>query len=646
MPTLFPPTAPALRSAFLLAGSLLLSGCSLLSKNSSSDAAAAAVPSGPPSFSVTVDAPDDVRDLLEKHMELVRFSQHPDLRRREVVSLLNAADANIRDLIGTLGYFSPDVELQLSDTPDAAAPLAVTVKVNPGTPTTIRSAYIRFSGTNAAEAISAGQRDAVRLQWSLTPGERFTQSAWSGAKNQGLRSLQAERFPTASIASSRADIDADTQRAELSIDYTPGPAYYFGPLQLNYSLRPSEQAAADAAADAASDSAAPAPRYDPDGMRRIARLPVGHVYQQTTLLDAQQRLANSGYFDSVFLTLDTDAAAPGDSEVHAPVIAQVREAQLQKWVFGVGASTDTGARLSIDHIHNRVPGLGWRAVSKLQLDTKNPLLSTRLVDLPNEEGWAWFATAKAEREKLGDYDANSLQLRFGRIKSADHIDRNYYLQYDLTKLQGTGAPPTSSSVTANYGWTGRYFNNPASPTSGFGFAWEAGAGTTLTPAREPFGRVAARWLTLIGLGDPDAAGKRQSRLALRASGGAVIARTGVDIPATQLFLTGGDTTVRGYRYQSIGVENELDKVISGRYMLAGSVEWQRPITVRGNRSDWEHTLFIDAGSVADKTNQMTIYTGVGTGIRWASPVGPLQADVAYGIQTQKIRLHLRMGFTF
>ena len=626
----------------MLAGSLLLSGCSLLSKDRSTDASAAAVPSGPPSFSVEVQAPDDVRQLLQKHLELVRFSQHPDLRRREVVSLLNAADTNIRDLIGTLGYFSPQIELQLKDTPDAKTPLAVTVKVEPGPPTTIRTADIRFSGPNATETHSDWQREAVRSNWSLTPGERFTQSAWGGAKSQGLRSLQAQRFPTASIAHSKADIDADTQQADLSIDYAPGPAYYFGPLQLSYSLRPSEEAAAQADEDAAS----PTPRYDPDGMRRIARLPVGEEYKQTALLDAQQRLANSGYFDSVFLTLDTDAATPGSNEVHAPVIAQVREAQLQKWVFGVGASTDTGPRLSIDHIHNRVPGLGWRAVSKLQLDTKNPLLSTRLIDLPNEDGWAWFATAKAEREPLGDYDANSVQLRFGRIKSADRIDRNYYLQYDLSKLQGAGAPPTSSSFTANYGWTGRYFNNPTSPTSGFGFAWEVGGGTTLTPAREPFGRVAARWLTLIGLGDPDQAGRRQSRLALRATGGAVIAKTGVEIPASQLFLSGGDTTVRGYRYQSIGVENELDKVISGRYMVAGSVEWQRPITVRGNRSDWEHTVFIDAGSVADKTNQMTLYTGVGTGIRWASPVGPLQADVAYGVQSQKIRLHLRMGFTF
>ena len=98
------------------------------------------------------------------------------------------------------------------------------------------------------------------------------------------------------------------------------------------------------------------------------------------MLDAQQRLVSSGYYDSVFLTL-ADSPQSGQTEqqrdderknlpaeVTSPVIAKVREAKLQKWVFGVGVSTDTGPRLSVDHIYNKVPGLEWRAVSKFQLE--------------------------------------------------------------------------------------------------------------------------------------------------------------------------------------------------------------------------------------------------------------------------------------
>jgi translocation and assembly module TamA len=38
--------------------------------------------------------------------------------------------------------------------------------------------------------------------------------------------------------------------------------------------------------------------------------------------------------------------------------------------------------------------------------------------------------------------------------------------------------------------------------------------------------------------------------------------------------------------------------------------------------------------------------GVGAGVRWRSPVGPLQIDVAYGVATHQLRLHLSVGFTF
>src|SRR2546427_13282856 len=72
------------------------------------------------------------------------------------------------------------------------------------------------------------------------------------------------------------------------------------------------------------------------------------------------------------------------AQVTTPVIAQVREAQMQKWVFGVGMSTDTGPRLSVDHIHNRLPWLGWRAVTRMRFDRKNPLISTQWTALPDE----------------------------------------------------------------------------------------------------------------------------------------------------------------------------------------------------------------------------------------------------------------------
>lgn len=104
--------------------------------------------------------------------------------------------------------------------------------------------------------------------------------------------------------------------------------------------------------------------------------------------------------------------------------------------------------------------------------------------------------------------------------------------------------------------------------------------------------------------------------------------------------------VRGYGYRKIGARTENDLLFGGRYMAVGSVEWQRPFAVRGNVTDFESTVFADAGAVADRVGDLSPQVGVGAGVRWRSPVGPLQADLAYGLKAKSVRLHLRLGFTF
>ncbi|HQX67498.1 MAG TPA: BamA/TamA family outer membrane protein, partial [Ottowia sp.] len=112
------------------------------------------------------------------------------------------------------------------------------------------------------------------------------------------------------------------------------------------------------------------------------------------------------------------------------------------------------------------------------------------------------------------------------------------------------------------------------------------------------------------------------------------------------FRTGGDTTVRGYGWRRIGVPVGSGLVGPGRYMALGSVEWQRPIL----RQRWpgllEHTLFIDVGSVANQATALRPHWGVGTGLRLITPVGPMQLDIAYGLKSKEIRLHMTVGFVF
>ncbi|MGM2726227.1 hypothetical protein ACS2Q2_29525, partial [Bacillus cereus group sp. Bce009] len=91
----------------------------------------------------------------------------------------------------------------------------------------------------------------------------------------------------------------------------------------------------------------------------------------------------------------------------------------------------------------------------------------------------WFTGAQVQRQATGDYNVRSGQLLAGRTQSTGNIDRTYFVQYDYAQNQGTNAPPSSSALSANVGWTGRYFNNRQAPTRGWGLAVELGTGITM-----------------------------------------------------------------------------------------------------------------------------------------------------------------------
>jgi translocation and assembly module TamA len=104
--------------------------------------------------------------------------------------------------------------------------------------------------------------------------------------------------------------------------------------------------------------------------------------------------------------------------------------------------------------------------------------------------------------------------------------------------------------------------------------------------------------------------------------------------------------VRGYGYRDIGIKLDNGVIGPGRYLAVGSVEYQRPMLRDGRPSEWENTFFIDAGAVADNPKDMKPSVGIGTGVRWRSPIGPLQIDLAYGVKPRQLRLHVSVGFVF
>ncbi|MGH8459673.1 MAG: autotransporter assembly complex protein TamA, partial [Nevskiales bacterium] len=356
-----------------------------------------------------------------------------DLDEAELARLIVLAERNVRNLVGTLGYFSPSIRITREGGINQRP--TIVVAVDPGEATLTGPVAIHFAGdiAESPDPDAAAQRTQIRRGWRLPTGQRFTQDAWDGAKTQALRELVARRYPAGKLAESLADVDAPARTASLTLQLDSGPLYRLGPMKVTG-----------------------VERYDPVLVPRLARLNAGTVYDQNQLVEAQQRLASSGYFDSAYIFVD-----PESDPLAAPVQVQVREARLQKVILGVGATTDSGPRVSVEHTHHRVPGIGWRAVSKLQLEKKSPFVQTEWTSIPNEANWRWVALGRVER-LLDDNEliTQTQRLRFGRTQAGERIDRNIYLQYDRARVHGAGLLGNSaadagdgSALTANYVWT-------------------------------------------------------------------------------------------------------------------------------------------------------------------------------------------------
>ncbi len=96
--------------------------------------------------------------------------------------------------------------------------------------------------------------------------------------------------------------------------------------------------------------------------------------------------------------------------------------------------------------------------------------------------------------------------------------------------------------------------------------------------------------------------------------------------------------MRGYEYESLGVE-EGGSIVGGRYLLVGSIEY-----IHWIRQQWGAAVFYDAGNAVDETSGFEAAVGYGVGVRWYSPIGSLNFDVAYGEDVDDYRVHFTAGF--
>jgi len=112
-----------------------------------------------------------------------------------------------------------------------------------------------------------------------------------------------------------------------------------------------------------------------------------------------------------------------------------------------------------------------------------------------------------------------------------------------------------------------------------------------------------------------------------------------DLPPSVRFFAGGDNSIRGYDFQSLGPTDDAGKVIGGRGLALASFEYEHPI-----RNRWSFATFVDAGNAFNQRD-FDVKVGAGIGARWQSPLGPIRIDVGFPVNEtdHSPRLHITLG---
>ena len=566
-----------------------------------------------PRFVVEIMGAGELTSLLQEHLSVIRAIRETAIDEEEWQSLVQRTPQQIRELLSTEGYFSVKVQ---SETFIEAGRHVVRLHIDPGEPVRVTKIRLEFTGDiNSGSGSEPERLTILRNQWALKPGDRFTQTAWEAAKNRLLSDLLEKDFPAARISDSLATIDSNSGSAQLHVTIDSGPAFTLGKLDIHGLSR-----------------------YSTELIQRVNPLRAGEPYRQERLSELQSRLLDTGYFRSVFVTIDPD---PQQAQ-GVPVRVELSENPAKRLSVGIGISTDVGARLQVKWLNRHFLGEDWRLESMVRADRLSLLAQSELYFQPLQQDWlagqlkGWIPSIAVglERTTLTGVEIERIRNSV-RLSTPSRVNERVIslsLLADRRTIPGIETR-TREALIAGYAWTRRHFDQPLAPTRGYSAGIDLSAGFGGAFHEDRIARVLfsgvwirplhARWTAVARLQAGQISGARED-----------------SVPEDLLFRTGGDQTVRGYGYSRLGVPRN-DAIVGGNVMSVISTELIFRLTPA-----WGIGVFHDAGDAAFSWQEFRWRRGVGIGARWRSPIGALNVDIARGLDQGETRLHFSVGYGF
>ncbi|NMM25839.1 MAG: outer membrane protein assembly factor [Glaciimonas sp.] len=560
-------------------------------------------------YAVVLDAPSNIKDVLEKNLDLNRWHDNPRLDAEQLQRLYRQAPEQIRTLVATEGFYAPSITSEITQQGQA---WRIQFTIAAGAPALVDTVDLTFEGAIASQP----QVAELRSGWTLPPGQVFRQAAWESAKNGLLRKLLLERYPRARLTQTRATVDPLAHTVALKVVIDSGPEIRFGALKID-GLQ----------------------RYPVTIISRINKIKPGDPYDEAALLELQAHLLDSGYFSRVDVSAEIDMQTEPDSTVPAssaplPVRITVTENKRKKSGIGIGYSTNTGNRAKLTYEDLNFLEQELKFKTALTLETKKQSATADIYLPLTQDGVQYSTGLSYVRSDIEGEVGKVSSISAKRIWGKPTLERNLTLEYLREQKEIDGfSPRNSQSLPLTYGVTWRDTDSLLFPTDGSIIHAQIGGAVGGLLTDQSFVRSTARVVRYSPLG-------KKGIVVLRAEIGALASSSKDGVPDAYLFRAGGDQSVRGYAYQGLGVAQGT-AIVGGRYLAVGSAEYQNWFLPQ-----WGAAVFVDAGNAADTVAALKPKVGYGVGGRWRSPVGPINLDIAYGQADKKVRMHFSLGVTF
>ncbi len=526
-----------------------------------------------------------------------------ELGERNAQALRNfslGAEQQAEKAAQALGYYQAQIDSEIQDGENPR----LVIKVLPGEPIRLRNVVVRVEGPAASlKAFKVPQSDALKTGAVLNHGH------YEDAKR--LIQNQASRygFFSGRFTSQRLSIDPRAGVADIELVYDSGPRYSLGKVMFS------------------GDSP-----FDEDLLKRMVPFKENTPYDSQLIAELNQAMQASGYFEGVRV----DAAPTAAVGQVIPVTVQLETRKPRTMGLGLGFSTDVGVRGKANWTRHwaNAQGHSYGFESELSAPRQNVGLWYDVPLDPPLTDKLRFAGGY-QYEEIAGTDSLSKLLTVGpewHSKLPSGWERVISLKWQREEYRLGDDSGLSTLLMPGISYSYLRSDDRIDPHKGYRLQFDAqvakeGLGSDANLIR---GNVLLKGLTTVA---------QNHRFLGRVQFGGNFTDGYTSIPPSLRFFAGGDQSVRGYDYQTLSPTNSDGDRIGGRYMVAGSVEYQYSIAEK-----WRLATFVDQGNSFNNLDLPSLKTGVGFGVRWVSPVGPLRLDLAHPLDDDGgVRLHFSMG---